>query len=555
MRVGQTADGVFKRLLEGILGGEFPAGSVLREARLARQWEVSRTPLREAMRRAAEAGLVTLRANQAPKVRALSAREAAELHALWRILELHALVLAWPRLTQEDLRPLRALADEAAPGIMRDWPRQCLKFDAALHALWQRRCGNTWLQADLERHFRLLQLGPPMSGGDGAQLAGAYAGNVALLDALEKRDLPAALAGLSAQLGSPDGLDLLAAVGGAEASSDRRARLVLEAGDRGNVRQSRSAVVSGAPLPVALFSNLNILASATPRFFGSLLGLVRDRLEADGQPARLYTGRYSDSQSRNDFSCPELMADAEAGHLAGILALASGPRDPSLARLQQQGLPVVEFNRSSPLGALLNPCLIPAIALPYLVAAGRRRIGLIGWELPGADGHYPLADAFAGALEAKGLPCHPEWCRVDTSYACAGAGWEAFREIWFAAEAKPDALVVADENYLPEIIMAVLQIGVRVPEDLLVISHQTRGVALAPAVPVARIEEDISGVAELLTDHVRAALAGRPAPPVPAGLGLHRLVPLVQRGNAMPAPGSIPTTRGADEQGHAAAIS
>ncbi len=86
-RSGQTADQIFRRLIEAILSGEFPNGSVIREARLARDWKTGRTPLREAMRRAAESGFIVLRPNQAPIVRPLTADDIRDLYELREVLE------------------------------------------------------------------------------------------------------------------------------------------------------------------------------------------------------------------------------------------------------------------------------------------------------------------------------------------------------------------------------------------------------------------------------------------------------------------------------------
>ena len=65
-RTADTAEQVFQRLVEAILTGELEGGAVVPEAKLARQWHVSRTPLREAVRRVAEAGLLILRPTKPP---------------------------------------------------------------------------------------------------------------------------------------------------------------------------------------------------------------------------------------------------------------------------------------------------------------------------------------------------------------------------------------------------------------------------------------------------------------------------------------------------------
>ena len=57
-RYASMAENIFARLVEALVTGELPAGEPLREAQVAKQWGVSRTPMREAVRRASEAGLL-----------------------------------------------------------------------------------------------------------------------------------------------------------------------------------------------------------------------------------------------------------------------------------------------------------------------------------------------------------------------------------------------------------------------------------------------------------------------------------------------------------------
>jgi len=193
-RPGRTAEQVFRRLIELILSGEFPSGSPVRESRLARQWRISRTPLREAIRRAAECGFMVLRPNQAPIIRPLSAEDVRALYKLRELLETHAFNLAWPFFTEKELQSLTTLAAQARPGNSRDWPKRCLKFDLALHGLWAQRCGNSWLRTDLERHYQFLRVFQSWIGRDHRQLAKAYDEHLAILSALKKRDRATGLA-------------------------------------------------------------------------------------------------------------------------------------------------------------------------------------------------------------------------------------------------------------------------------------------------------------------------------------------------------------------------
>ena len=51
---------VYEKIKEAIVSGLIPAGSKLSETELSKQFDVSRTPVREAIRQLAETGLVSL---------------------------------------------------------------------------------------------------------------------------------------------------------------------------------------------------------------------------------------------------------------------------------------------------------------------------------------------------------------------------------------------------------------------------------------------------------------------------------------------------------------
>lgn len=190
-RTADTAPHVFQRLVEAILKGEFSGGQPLREAALARAWKVSRTPLREAVRRAAETGLLILRPNQAPLVRSLSLDDVRSLYDLREVLELHALQRAWPHLVGR--QGARIAAQARGVALRRpQWEARCLQFDLDLHHWWTDLCGNPWLKADLGRHFQFLRIFQLWVGRDPAALVESYREHLVILKAVRGHDLKAA---------------------------------------------------------------------------------------------------------------------------------------------------------------------------------------------------------------------------------------------------------------------------------------------------------------------------------------------------------------------------
>ncbi len=194
-RSADVAESAFQRLVESILDGRLPGGQPIREAALARDWNVSRTPLREAVRRASEIGLLVLRPNQMPMVRLFCIDDMRSLYALREVLEAHAMKSAWSALQGPALKKLRALAQKASlhrPG----WKERCLEFDASLHQWWITECGNAWLKVDFDRHYQILQIFQHWMARDASALAEGYHEHLAILDAIEKNDRPAALKAL-----------------------------------------------------------------------------------------------------------------------------------------------------------------------------------------------------------------------------------------------------------------------------------------------------------------------------------------------------------------------
>src|SRR3954465_6210310 len=91
-----------------VLSGEFASGSRLRQESLASEFGVSRTPVREALRKLQAAGIVQLEPRRGARVRGPSAREVREAYEVRAELEGLAAALASGRMRDEELYRLRA---------------------------------------------------------------------------------------------------------------------------------------------------------------------------------------------------------------------------------------------------------------------------------------------------------------------------------------------------------------------------------------------------------------------------------------------------------------
>jgi DNA-binding GntR family transcriptional regulator len=149
---------VYEHLLRRIFAGELPPGSPLGEAELAAQLGVSRTPVREALCRLAEYGVVETRRNHNAVVRRLGREELIHLHQVREALEGMAAELACGRLTEADFARLDALAAASRDEGAADYLAAFDAFDVGLHRLIADRSGNPLLAREAAKLHDLTML-------------------------------------------------------------------------------------------------------------------------------------------------------------------------------------------------------------------------------------------------------------------------------------------------------------------------------------------------------------------------------------------------------------
>ena len=110
VETGRAAEHAYERIRERILAGDLPGGHWLRESDLATDIGVSRTPVREALRRLAAEGLVLYQQNRGMQVQSWRTQDLEEIFALRTLLEPWGCRLA-ASAGHADIEELGALAD------------------------------------------------------------------------------------------------------------------------------------------------------------------------------------------------------------------------------------------------------------------------------------------------------------------------------------------------------------------------------------------------------------------------------------------------------------
>lgn len=187
--LGET---VYRTLLDHILSGALRSGVEVSEAGLAHELKVSRTPVREALRRLAKESLLEQLPNRKFQVARFDRDDLREIYDLRQLLESSAAERAATRLSKEQLSELRRASDalESAP---RDeaWNGRALEFDVVFHDTLAEGSGNRRLRDQIGRLRILIRAFCRMTA-TRENLEAAFREHQTVLRALEKRDPRAA---------------------------------------------------------------------------------------------------------------------------------------------------------------------------------------------------------------------------------------------------------------------------------------------------------------------------------------------------------------------------
>jgi DNA-binding GntR family transcriptional regulator len=144
-------DQAYAQLRDAILDGTLEPGEQLKDAELAEWLGLSRTPIREAVARLEEYGLVETKPNSYTRVTPLSARDARDAFTVYAALEELAASLAVPRLTVDDLETMRAANSDFANALAAADVSAAVSADDRFHGVLVHAAANREIARSLER--------------------------------------------------------------------------------------------------------------------------------------------------------------------------------------------------------------------------------------------------------------------------------------------------------------------------------------------------------------------------------------------------------------------
>lgn len=179
----------YERIKQSILAGELHPGEPLVEATLAQWCAVSRTPIREALMRLEQDGLIR-RGNRGFVVRESSPEEILDLYEMRIVLESTAARVAAERRTVQDILLLRSSHGRVARYL--DDPTAMAKSNQSFHRSIWRASHNDSLVDLLERLNLHLGRYPATTLAFPGRPGSAYKEHEHLIEAIEARDGDAA---------------------------------------------------------------------------------------------------------------------------------------------------------------------------------------------------------------------------------------------------------------------------------------------------------------------------------------------------------------------------
>ena len=180
---------VAELLRQRIFDRELSPGSWIDELKLAEEYGISRTPLREALKVLATEGLVTMKVRRGAYVTEISDSDLADVYHLLALLESDAAEVVAVKATESQLRELESLHQELEKSVSNR--ERFFEINEAFHMRLLEIANNRWrdqMVADLRKVMKLNRHNSLLKSG---RLEESLAEHRAIMAALMARDAAA----------------------------------------------------------------------------------------------------------------------------------------------------------------------------------------------------------------------------------------------------------------------------------------------------------------------------------------------------------------------------
>lgn len=189
-RYSTLREWAYSQLREMIVTGELAPGSVIHEGDLSERLEISKSPLREALRQLHQEGLIDTVSNKGSRVATLSEQDIEEIYQLRAYIEAMAVRLACERHTAQDIADLRDGIERLEETKLSCDLRAIAELDIGFHLRLAEVGGNRRLiriQQNLQTEMLRLVMRQFVDWGEAAE-SDAVRRHAAIVDAIAAND-------------------------------------------------------------------------------------------------------------------------------------------------------------------------------------------------------------------------------------------------------------------------------------------------------------------------------------------------------------------------------
>lgn len=249
---------------------------------------------------------------------------------------------------------------------------------------------------------------------------------------------------------------------------------------------------------IGILSELDLLDPRIGQYFRMLAGEIKTQLMARGAAPKLYVGNRIPGLKgiTDDPTCPGFWTDVKAGLLDGAIILNVPETDSWGERLKNSPIPLV--GSSTELEVKNDTAAMIEEAVKQLKQQGCKRLGFIGPR---------IKDKFLQAIEANTLKTHDNWIQAPIEASVRGSGTKAFHAIW-DGPARPDGLLIFDDMLFIDAQLAILERGVKVPQDLRLAVQVTEGAIPSSPFPFTALALSVTRKAILTVNLLLSRLRG-----------------------------------------------
>lgn len=183
-----TRNQIYERIRQDILDGKYTRGQSLVEMKLAKEFGVSRTPIREVLRQLELDGLVESIPNRGVFVLGISDEDIKHIYAIRQRIEGLAALWAADRMTSEDLKELENIYNLMEFYTEKQDVDQIAKLNTEFHEVIFKSANSKYLRNILSNFQAYLQWARYASLKSPGRLRAALAEHKAILEAFRQKD-------------------------------------------------------------------------------------------------------------------------------------------------------------------------------------------------------------------------------------------------------------------------------------------------------------------------------------------------------------------------------